>query len=174
MPIVFRPSPKLLFWQGRLKWDTLKGENHPPDVHNAGKDGGRVQLHQDGQEDVRNALFHEQLAPIRPFLAVFPVKNAYQTTRLGVVIEGKGWGTGRVDMLLGWPPCPGRLQLQTLWRGGLLTGKMVFQRDKCWQKLLPLYSWALWMSAYLSGWPPVLIDSISRLHGRRASWQGRW
>ena len=59
-------------------------------MHNAGKDGGRVQLDQDGQEDVKKALFHEQLAPIRPLLAVFSAKNAYQTTGLGVVIEGKG------------------------------------------------------------------------------------
>ena len=56
----------------------------------AGKDGGRVQLHQDGQEDVRKAPFHVQFVPIRPVLAVFSAKNAYQTTGLGVVSVRKG------------------------------------------------------------------------------------
>ena len=56
----------------------------------AGKDGGRVQLHQDGQEDVRKAPFHGQFAPIWPVSTVFSGKNAYQTTRLGVVSVGKG------------------------------------------------------------------------------------
>ena len=56
----------------------------------AGKDGGRVQLPQDGQEDVRKAPFHEQFAPIWPVLAVFLANNAYQTTGLGVVIVEKG------------------------------------------------------------------------------------
>ena len=50
----------------------------------AGKDGGRVQLHQDGQEDVRKALFHGQFAPIWPV-----AKKAYQTTGMGVVSVGK-------------------------------------------------------------------------------------
>ena len=57
---------------------------------NAGKDGGRVQLHQDGQEDIRKALFHWQFVPIWPVSAVFSVKNAYQTTGLGVLSVVKG------------------------------------------------------------------------------------
>ena len=56
----------------------------------AGKDGGRVQLHQDGQEDVRKAPFHGQFAPIWPVSAVFSAKKAYQTTGMGVVSVGKG------------------------------------------------------------------------------------
>ena len=49
----------------------------------AGKDGGRVQLHQDGQEDVRKA-------PIWPVSAVYTAKKASQTTGMGVVSVGKG------------------------------------------------------------------------------------
>ena len=33
--------------------DTVKGKNPPHDVDNAEKDGGRVRLHQNGQEDIR-------------------------------------------------------------------------------------------------------------------------
>ena len=51
----------------------------------AGKDGGRVHLHQDGQEDVRKATFDGQFVPIWPVSA----KNAYQTTGLGLVSVGK-------------------------------------------------------------------------------------
>ena len=49
---------------------------HPHNVDNAGKDGGRVQLHQDGQEDVRKAPFHGQFAPILPVSAMFSAENA--------------------------------------------------------------------------------------------------
>jgi len=59
-------------------------------VDNAGKDGGRVQLHQDGQEDVRKALFHGQFVPIWPVSAVFSARKANQTTGMGVVSVGKG------------------------------------------------------------------------------------
>ena len=78
---------------------TVKGKNHPHNVDIAGKDGGRVQLHQDGgrvqlhqdgQEDVGKASFQGQFAPIRPVSAVFSARNAYQTTKLGVVSVGKG------------------------------------------------------------------------------------
>ena len=48
----------------------------------AGKDGGRGQLHQDGQEDVRKAPW--------PVSAVFTAKKANQTTGMGVVSVGKG------------------------------------------------------------------------------------
>ena len=54
------------------------------------KDGGRVQLHQDGQENVRKALFHGQFALIWPVSAVFSAKKADQTTGLGVMSAGKG------------------------------------------------------------------------------------
>ena len=57
-------------------------------MDNAGKDGGRVQLHQDGQEDVRKAPFHRQFAPIWPVSAVLSAKKAYRTTRLGVMSVG--------------------------------------------------------------------------------------
>ena len=56
----------------------------------AGKDGGRVQLHQDGQEDVRKAPFHGQFVPIWPVSAVFSAKKAYRTLRLGLVSVRKG------------------------------------------------------------------------------------
>ena len=56
----------------------------------AGKDGGRVQLHQDGQEDVRKALFHGQFVPICPVSAVFSARKANHTTGMGVVSVGKG------------------------------------------------------------------------------------
>ena len=59
-------------------------------MDNAGKDGGRVQLHQDGQEDVRKAPFHGQFVPIWPVSAVFTAKEAYQTTGMGAVSVGKG------------------------------------------------------------------------------------
>ena len=54
-------------------------------MDNAGKDGGRDQLHQDGQEDVRKAPFHGQFAPILPASAVFRAKKANQTTEMCVV-----------------------------------------------------------------------------------------
>ena len=50
---------------------TVKGKNHPHNVDNAGKDGGRVQLHQDGQKDIRKDLLYVQFALIRPVSAVF-------------------------------------------------------------------------------------------------------
>ena len=56
----------------------------------AGKDGGRVQLHPDGQEDVRKAPFHGQFAPILPVSAMFTAKKANQTTGMGVMSVGKG------------------------------------------------------------------------------------
>ena len=56
----------------------------------AGKDGGRVQLYQDGQEDIRKAPFHRQFAPIWPVSAVCRAKKANQTTGMGVVSVGKG------------------------------------------------------------------------------------
>ena len=65
-------------------------------MDNAGKDGGRVQLHQDGQEDVRKAQFHGQFVPIWPISAVFSA----------------GLTCGQDD-----PPCPHKLQLQTLMTG---------------------------------------------------------
>ena len=58
-------------------------------MDNAGKDGGRVQLHQDGQEDIRKAPFHGQFVPIWPVSPCFIAKNAYQTTGLGVMSVGK-------------------------------------------------------------------------------------
>ena len=54
----------------------------------AGKDGGTVWLHQDGQEGVSEAPFYGQFVPIWPVLAVFLAKNAYQTT--GCSDCGKG------------------------------------------------------------------------------------
>ena len=56
----------------------------------AGKDGGRVQLHQDGQEDVRKAPFRGQFAPIWPVSATFTAKEANQTTEMGESSVGKG------------------------------------------------------------------------------------
>ena len=56
----------------------------------AGKDGGRVQLHQDGQEDVRKAPFHGQFVSIWPVSAMFSARKANQTTGLGVMRVGKG------------------------------------------------------------------------------------
>ena len=53
------------------------------------KDGGRVRLHPDGQEDIRKAPFQVQFVPIWPVLALFSANNDYQTTGLGVVIVGK-------------------------------------------------------------------------------------
>ena len=71
--------------------DTVKGKNHPHDVDIAGKeDGRRVQLHQDGQEDIRKAPFHGQFAPIWPVSAMFSAKKACQTAGLVVVSLGKG------------------------------------------------------------------------------------
>ena len=139
------PSTILPFWAcagpylrlGRSKWDSVKGQHHPNDVDNAGKDGGRVQLHQDGQEDVRKALFHGQFAPIWPVSAMFSARKAYQTTWLGVMRVGKGLRDRQ-----GWPVvrmtlCPHRPQLQTSWTGGILTGKIEFQRHKCLAKVFP-------------------------------------
>ena len=54
-------------------------------MDSAGKDGGRVQLHQDGQEDVRKAPFYGQIAPVWPVSVVFSAVGAYQSTGKGVV-----------------------------------------------------------------------------------------
>ena len=70
-------------------------------MDNAGKNGGRLHLHQDGREDIRKAPFQGQFAPIWPVSAVFSAKKAYQTTVLGVVSVGKGEGTGRVNLWSG-------------------------------------------------------------------------
>ena len=56
----------------------------------AEKDSGRVQLHQDGQENVRKAPFHGPFVPIWPVSAVFSAMKANQTTGFGVVSVGKG------------------------------------------------------------------------------------
>ena len=68
------------------------------DVDIAGKDGGRVQLHQDGQEDIRKTPFYGQIAPIWPVSMVFSAASAYQSTGMGVVSVGEGQGKDRVDM----------------------------------------------------------------------------
>ena len=47
---------------GRSKWHTLKGQNHPLEVANAGKPWGRVQLHQGGQECIRKDNFFGKMA----------------------------------------------------------------------------------------------------------------
>ena len=67
-------------------------------MDSAGKDGGRVQLHQDGQEDVRKAPFYGQIAPVWPVSVVVSVAGAYQSTGIGVVSVGEGQGTDRVNM----------------------------------------------------------------------------
>ena len=54
----------------------------------AWKDVGRVQLHQDDQEDVRKAPFHGQFEPIWPVSTMFTAKKANQTTGIGVVSVG--------------------------------------------------------------------------------------
>ena len=67
-------------------------------MDNAGKDGGRVHLHQEGQEDVRKAPFYGQIAPYWPVSVVFSAANVYQSTGMGVVSVWEGQGTDRVDM----------------------------------------------------------------------------
>ena len=67
-------------------------------MDSAGKDGGRVQLHQDGQEDVRKAPFYGQIAPVWPVSVEVSATSAYQSTGMGVVSVGEGQGTDRVDM----------------------------------------------------------------------------
>ena len=62
-------------------------------MDNAGKDGGRVQLLQEGQEDVRKAPFNWRIAPIWPVSVVFSAANVYQSTGMGVVSVGEGQGT---------------------------------------------------------------------------------
>ena len=86
----------------------MKGKNHPHDVDNAGKYGRRVQLHQDGQEDVRKALFHGQFVSIWPVLVVFLAKKAYQTTGLGVVRVGSCPYLGMLYLIITPPSRAGR------------------------------------------------------------------
>ena len=59
-------------------------------MDSAGKDGGRVQLHQDGQEDVRKAPFYGQIAPDWLVSVVFSAASAYQSTGMGLVSAGEG------------------------------------------------------------------------------------
>ena len=73
-------------------------------MDNAGKDGGRVQLHQDGQEDIRKAPFYGQIAPIWPVSVVFSAMSIYQSTEMSLVSVWVGQGTDRVDMESGLPP----------------------------------------------------------------------
>ena len=61
-------------------------------MDNAGKDGGRVQLHQDVQEDIRKAPF------MGTRLACFNSASVFQSTQMGVVRMGEGRGTDKVDM----------------------------------------------------------------------------
>ena len=68
----------------------------------------------------RKTLFHGQLVPIRPVSAVFSANYAYQTTGL----------RGQVGLTCGQDDPLSSLQLQTSWTGGILTGKMAFQRAK--------------------------------------------
>ena len=67
-------------------------------MDSAGKDGGRVQLHQDGQEDIRKGPFYGQIAPDGPVSVVVAAASAYQSTGMGVVSVGEGQGTDKVDM----------------------------------------------------------------------------
>ena len=67
-------------------------------MDSAGKDGGRVQLHQDGQEDVRKVPFYGHIAPDWPVSVVVSAASVYQLTGMGVVSVGEGQGTDRVDM----------------------------------------------------------------------------
>ena len=55
--------PHLEYVFGGFDLETCKSINNLPDLDNAGKGGGRVQLHQDGLEDVIKDLFHGQFAP---------------------------------------------------------------------------------------------------------------
>ena len=70
-------------------------------MDNAGKDGGRLQLHQDGQEDVRTTPFYGQIAPDWTVSVVVSAVGAYQSAGMGVVSVGEGQGTDRVDMETG-------------------------------------------------------------------------
>ena len=45
----------------------------------------RVQLHQDGQEDISKALFYGQIAHDWPVSVVFSATNAYKSTGMSVV-----------------------------------------------------------------------------------------
>ena len=45
-------------------------------------------------------------------------------------------GTLDVSPPVRMTPCPQRLQLQTLWMGGILTGEIAFQRDKRFAKVV--------------------------------------
>ena len=92
-------------------------------MDNAGKDGRRVQLHQDGKEDVR------KFVPIWPVLAVFSAKKAYQTIVLGVVSVGKG--------LRDPPPVLIDSNTRLRGQGSSRWGKWHFRETSAWQKLFP-------------------------------------
>ena len=69
---------------------------------------------------------------LHPFgLAMFSANNAYQTTGQGVVsVVMLGRVKGQAGLTCGQAaPCPGRIQLQTLWTGGILTS--------CLAKVIP-------------------------------------
>ena len=73
-------------------WDTVKGNNHPSDVGNAGKDGGRV--HQDNQEDVKKDLFHGQFANVSTPVRMNPCPRPptpYYMDRGGRHLDWERW-----------------------------------------------------------------------------------
>ena len=64
-------------------------------------------------------------------------------------------------------PCLGRLQHQTSWTGGILTGKMAFERIKRLAKVVPtLQLGALKVS------PPVRTVRITPVLQLQTSWTG--
>ena len=69
----------------------LKGKTHPHNVDNAGTDGGRDQLHQDGQEDIRKDPFHGQFAHFWPVSAVrmTPCPHRLQPLWTGGILTGE-------------------------------------------------------------------------------------
>ena len=80
------------------------------------------------------------MGSLRPFGLFLPCFQLRMPTKQ---VDWVWWLWGRVKGQAGLtcgkddPPCPHIFQLQTLWTGGILTGKMIICRDKCFAKVVP-------------------------------------
>ena len=88
---------------------------------------------------------HQEGSLLTPFCTIWPVsvgfssQSAHQMFEMGVSGVGRANGTGRVDLTTHQEPPSGQddpLSSQTLWTGGILMGKMTFQRDECLAKVV--------------------------------------
>ena len=115
-------------------------------------------------EFLHSLMSHRWINPIIKFTGV----SAYQ--KLFIAYGQVSWTSWTVRMT----PCPLRLQVQTSWTGGFLMGKMTFESDECFAKVVYMLKLDVLSIKTLVRMTPVLLDSTTRLCGQGASWLWRW